>query len=161
MAAPKRTRFEREKDLERIAALYLRGRTQSEIAEEFGLTQQTIARDLATVQARWREAALFDVDEAKRRELLKLDELERRYWQAFEDSCRMERRTQAQRVAGVGTLSLVEEKTSSGDPRFLQGIERCIDRRCKLLGLDAPAKTDVTSGGAPVRFVLSWGDNAD
>lgn len=30
------------------------------------------------------------------------------------------------------------ETVSIGDVRFLMGIERCIDKRCKLMGLDAP-----------------------
>jgi hypothetical protein len=30
---------------------------------------------------------------------------------------------------------------TSGDPRYLQGIQWCIDRRAKMLGLDAPSKS--------------------
>ena len=161
MAAPKRTRVQREKDLEQVASLYLRGVKQSEIATQLKLSQQQISYDLADLQKRWKEAALFNLDEARRRELLKLDELERAYWRAYERSCEREERTLTQRSGGAGQFALVERKTSSGDPRYLQGVERCIDRRCKLLGLDAPERRDVTSGGAPVRFVLSWGDDIE
>ena len=31
-----------------------------------------------------------------------------------------------------------------GDPRFLEGIFKCIDKRCKMLGLDAPAKQEIS-----------------
>lgn len=32
----------------------------------------------------------------------------------------------------------ITETASVGDVRFLMGVERCIEKRCKLLGLDAP-----------------------
>ena len=42
-----------------------------------------------------------------------------------------------------------------GEPRFLQGVHGCIERRCKILGLDAPRKQEVTGfGGFAVNY--SW-----
>jgi hypothetical protein len=41
-------------------------------------------------------------------------------------------------------------KKSSGDPRYLQIMLNCQDRRAKLLGLDAPEKTDITTDGKPL-----------
>ena len=38
-------------------------------------------------------------------------------------------------------------KGQAGDSRFLQGIQWCINKRSELLGLDAPEKHDITSGG--------------
>lgn len=32
----------------------------------------------------------------------------------------------------------ITETASVGDVRFLMGVERCIEKRCKLMGLDAP-----------------------
>ena len=43
---------------------------------------------------------------------------------------------------------MTEERT--GDPRYLDGVMRCIERRCHLLGLDAPAKLDLGQGGIHV-----------
>ena len=31
-----------------------------------------------------------------------------------------------------------------GDPRFLAGVQWCIDKRCKIMGLDAPQLVEVT-----------------
>jgi hypothetical protein len=56
------------------------------------------------------------------------DELERTYWEAWQ-------------------LSLHRD----GNPAYLEGVFRCIDRRCKLLGLDAPNRHEIFgSGGSPV-----------
>ena len=69
VTGPKRTEFEREANLVEIKDAYLRGDTQMSIAERLGLSQAQISRDLATIQRRWRESALVDINEAKRRKL--------------------------------------------------------------------------------------------
>ncbi|MHC4984512.1 MAG: hypothetical protein ACYTF6_15275, partial [Planctomycetota bacterium] len=35
-------------------------------------------------------------------------------------------------------------KGQAGDPRFLAGVQWCIERRCKILGLDAPTKAQAS-----------------
>ena len=84
MAAPKRTSFEREKDLLEISRLYLTGVTQTDIAARLGVSQQQISYDLKALQKRWLAASLAHVDDAKARELAKIDQLEREYWKAWE-----------------------------------------------------------------------------
>ena len=37
---------------------------------------------------------------------------------------------------------MMEKEQRDGNPAFLQGVLNCIDRRCKLLGIDAPTRTD-------------------
>jgi hypothetical protein len=34
-----------------------------------------------------------------------------------------------------------------GDPRYLDGVLKCIDRRCAILGIDAPKKIAGPTGG--------------
>ena len=54
------------------------------------------------------------------------------------------------------------EKTSmgqAGDPRFLAGVQWCIERRCKIIGIDAPTKSELTgAGGKPltVEYINDW-----
>lgn len=142
MAKPKRTEFQRESDLERIASLYLRGWRQSDIASEIGLSRQQVGYDLKTIQNRWRTQTTINLDEAKQRELARLDELEREYWAAWEAS--KGERTKARQeknVTGAVTKASMEKEQRDGNPAFLAGVMTCIDRRCKLLGLDAPVKT--------------------
>lgn len=151
MAERKRSDFQRESDYERITSLYLRGWRQADIAVELGLSQGQISQDLRVIQKRWRESTAINMDEAKQKELARLDELEREYWQAWESS-KSERTKARQETDGtkdktgkpIVKKSSMEKEQRDGNPAFLQGVLSCIDRRCKLLGLDAPIESKVT-----------------
>lgn len=120
---PKRTPFERERDLERVTALYLRGKTLREIAAELGgLSHSTVRDDVERVKARWRESALVNVDEAMNRELARLDLVEAEYWKGWDRSF---------------------ENDKPGDPSFLGGVLRCLAERARIFGLYAPEKSSV------------------
>jgi hypothetical protein len=50
---------------------------------------------------------------------------------------------------------------SAGDPRFLAGIQWCIEQRCKILGLLAAVKNELTGkDGGPVQteIVIRYAD---
>lgn len=66
--------------------MYLRGEYQSEIAKHFGVNQSTISRDIAALRDEWLQSALVDINEAKAKELAKVDQLEREYWDAWQRS---------------------------------------------------------------------------
>src|SRR5439155_8019383 len=100
--APKRTAVQREQDLRELAALYLRGLTQFEIAQRLNVSRQQIGYDLKVLQRRWQEGALADFSAKVAQELAKTDELERTYWEAWERSCQPREIT-------------TQEKTDRGD----------------------------------------------
>lgn len=112
---PKRSKFEREEQLVEIARWYAQGLTQAGIAEKLGLSRQQISYDLKTVRARWQEASNSAEGERIASELAKIDNLEARAWEEFE-----------------------ERK----DLRCFGTVQWCIDRRVKLFGLDKPIKVD-------------------
>lgn len=144
MAANKRTPAERETDLIKVAGLYFQGKQQVEIAKELNVTQQQVSYDLKTLQTRWAQLSIAKIDDAKARELAKLDNLEREYWAAWLDSKKEFRSTATERSKGgknAGTKVQIKKERRDGDPRFLDGVKSCIERRCKILGLDAPIKT--------------------
>lgn len=157
MAAPKRTQTQREYDLEVITSLYLRGNTQQSIAEKIGVSREQIKYDLQTVQKRWQEKTTINLDAAKQKELTRIDELEREYWQAWEDS-KGEKTKQRQESDGKKdrdgkpnvTKAIMEKDQMLGNPAFLTGVQWCISERCKLLGIYAPARQEHTGkdGGA-------------
>lgn len=176
MAAPKRTDFERENDYHRITAMYLQGRTQAEIAAMLGVSQQQISLDLATVQRRWRTDTAINLDEAKQKELARIDNLERTYWDAWQHSSGEHVKTRTEHLVPAldaeSEGSEGEEKVEKkpillkritdtedlvGAPAFLAGVMSCIERRCKLLGLDAPTKVAPTTpeGDKPYNDELS------
>lgn len=158
---PKRRRSKAEvaRDRRREGDLYLQGWIQADIADELGIDQSTVSRDLKALQEEWLQSALVDFDEAKSRELAKIDKLEREYYAGWQRSCedaetmRKEGRGVTVPVEGEEKKTREEIKTDkvvktskgqAGDPRFLAGVMACIDRRCKIMGIDAPEKHDLT-----------------
>jgi len=147
MAAPKRTHFEREDNYVTITRLYLKGHTQQEIADELKLSRQQIGFDLKTIQKRWRESTTINIDEAKERELSRIDELERTYWEAWEKSCGQRTKTSKEATGGENGRSRASVQTEEmlGNPAYLSGVMSCIQERSKILGIYAPEKKDVTA----------------
>jgi hypothetical protein len=123
--AKTRSKLQRAKDLLLVESLALSGVPQYAIAEQIGVSRQTILRDLKTLEKRWKDSAVRDLDAAKGKELAKLDNMEAEAWRSFRRS----------RAGGA-----------AGDSRFLGDVQWCIDRRCKLLGIDAPVKQELSGG---------------
>lgn len=142
--------------LEKVSAMYLSGKTQREIAEELGVSQVTISRDLDALQKRWQANAIRNTDALKEEELEKIRLIEREYWEAWNKSKapRIFKSAASTQVKGGGVkkgarggdagkdVKQMEETTSDGDPRFLNGLLECSDRRRKIKGLDAATKID-------------------
>lgn len=156
--ANKRTPFQIENDRREIAQMYLRGKTQHEISQllispdrGYILSQQMISYDLKVVQAQWQKSTLVDIDEIKGRELARIDTLELEYWQAWERSQTNAEikttRARGTRREGKSTPEEVEhtERTEgrTGNPAFLNGVQWCIEQRCKMFGLYAPEKINL------------------
>lgn len=134
---------------QQIATRYLRGETQAGIAADLGIDQATVSRDLVAVRAAWLASSVRDFDTAVAQELAKIDEIESEYWQAWERSKMPKEATLTEKVEGKDSRSRarVQREHRDGNPAYLDGVLKCIERRCKLLGLDAPE-----------RFVIRWED---
>jgi hypothetical protein len=128
-----------------IARRYLRGEYQSAIAVALGIDQATVSRDLAAIRAAWLASAIRDFDAARAQELAKVDAVEREYWTAWERS-KLDKEIATQEAGGDGKKKKISlrKEGQSGNPAYLAGILTCIERRCKILGLDAPARFNVT-----------------
>lgn len=142
---------------EDVARRYLQGQTQSEIADVFGVSQAQISKDLAAIRAAWLASAVRDFDALKAQELAKIDAVEREYWLAWERSKKdkeisvqeggeVDPQTRKPRIKKV----VMRKEGQAGNPAFLAGVLTCIERRCAILGLDAPK-----------RFVIRWDDLTD
>ena len=153
MAAPKRTPFQIERDRRDVADLYLKGWIQARIAEDldksddrdYEFTRSMVGYDLRALQKAWQKSALVNIDQAKAKELAKVDRLEREYWNAWERSCAPAITTRQEGKAVEGGVERIVSTSveRKGDPRFLQGVQWCIERRCKIIGIDAPEKHNV------------------
>ena len=153
MATNKRTPTQRENDLERIAALYLKGKRQADIAAELGVSQPQVSYDLKEIHKRWRESTLVSINEAKHRELSRIDELERTYWDAWARSCEEKTKTRTEKSAGGTAKASVEKDQMLGNPAFLVGVQWCIEQRCKIFGINAPTKTEITGKDGEALFL--------
>jgi predicted transcriptional regulator len=137
----RRPTFQREKDLLEISELYLRGVGQIEIAEKIGVTQATISNDLKEIQRRWVERSTRNFDEARAEELAKIDEMELEYRDAWQRSTDYVVKKKGDVVALIAS----DKRNPFGNDAAMKGRQWCIDRRCKLLGLDAPTRTELST----------------
>lgn len=174
-----KTKLEREIIKQVGLDLWLKGYTLTYISKELtkhghSVSVATISKYVQAFLAEYQEERFKEKDKLIHAELMRLDKLERTYWQAWERSVGIVTSKTiggwesgldvAGMKAGIKTIALDEttntvvngntpkanatrgnkkyvtynESLSVGDVRFLMGIERVIDKRCKLLGLDAP-----------------------
>jgi hypothetical protein len=149
----------------KVAALLVRGVVnQFEIARQLGMEasqQSTISRDMRAIKEQWRTSSLRDFDEAKGRELEKLEALEAEAWAGWERSKaertssrtrRMERPGPAAEpesgnsngTAGAtrleSALAELKKEQRDGSQAFLLVALKCVSERCKILGLHAPVR---------------------
>ena len=107
-----------------VAELYRAGRPMRGIAAALGIGATTVHRDLQRLRSQWRRSAGRDFDALVQDELVKLDHVEAGAWSGWDRS---------------------RDDGGAGDPRFLTAALACVDRRCRLLGLDAPRRTQVAA----------------
>src|SRR5512139_2951803 len=152
-----RTEVEVEQDLPYVAQLYVRGIPMREIGQaleqryngEVRVGTHLVEDDVVRIRQMWINSTLVEFNERKAIELAHLDQLESAYWKAWEDSClnsTVKETTSGteQVVIGGQTHDLKTESNKEvvtgrdGNAMFLQGVERCIEKRCKILGLFSP-----------------------
>ena len=127
---------EKEQDKQLIAPLYFKAYTFREIAESVSaITGRTISH--VTVFNDVKEAWEKSKTDQKKKSVEKKDDCEG-------DPAKGKKKS--------STRVLGEEIINMGDPRYLAGIERCIEMRCKLLGINGAQKVDVTTGGNKIQF---------
>jgi len=123
-----------------VARLYTQGVTQMKIADYLGVSQSVISADLKIIRQEWLENIRRDYGELVAEELAKINRVEAEAWDQLEASKRVAIRTITKTEGDKETITTHEEE-ELGDPRFMNIILGCIDKRCKLLGLDGPPQT--------------------
>ena len=145
MPAPKNQEIRAIVRRERVAVLYLQGWSQRRIGQELHCTQSCVSKDLEVLRKQWLETSLRNFDEAKALELAKLDMIEAEAFEGWQRSCQpgVSVKEKAVKIKDSGLPGVETETTTrhqSGDPNFLKVIQICVDKRCAILGLDAPKK---------------------
>jgi len=155
-----RTPGEIQEHLNIIAGLYLRGNSIRQIVDEINKKSKrktsirTVHNDIQTLLTEYKEQRIVELEDAQRVELARINEVEKTAWDAWERS--KQRETQTDKSV-TGEKSRTESGTTKeetpGDPRFLQIIMNCIDKRCKVLGLDAPITIQGTGADGAITIV--------
>jgi hypothetical protein len=153
----------------KVAALYSERKTQTFIADELGISQTTVSRDIKALMKQWRESSIALIEERVAEELGKINNLEREYWEAWHRSCGTQEISRTKIIASAskaGVLSgqqpvekSIQKRDLIGNSAFLAGVQWCIDRRCKLLGLDQPEKREVLLKGYITFSPDDWDDH--
>ena len=146
--------FSRKKEItarrRKIADLYLKGYTQEDISIKVGCSRPQVSNDLRKLHAIWLAESINDIEKLKMKELAKLDKLEQTYWEAWDKTITDFQQKSVKAKGKKGSEKpeyqeqSVKDMISMGNPLYLSGIERCIELRCKILGVNAPIKVAST-----------------
>lgn len=146
MPASIEIRRQREARHNTVAELWLRCVSLDEIARRCGVHRSQISRDLQSIRAEWARSRPDKYDERLTDELARLDRLESVAWDAWDRSCHDQEVRNVKTVRhgdSERTEASKRQEGQAGDPRFLDRVGWCINRRIELLGLDAPKKLDL------------------
>lgn len=141
MAAPKRSKIQRERDRLTIAELSLKGWSQQRIADFMELNKSNICRELKKIKAAWKTETIDEHGLYVQKELQRLSMLEAEYWAGWERSQQSKESSLDERLGTGGGERRVKLATRTeqrvDEAIFLNGIQKVIEARCKLLGLYA------------------------
>lgn len=147
----------KEQRLEIVAPLWRKNYTyreiRGEVTKRLGLQAyalSTVKSDVDTLLQEWKENRLDDTEKKITSELARIDLVIREAWEMWEKSKQdFEKKKGRQKGVPIFDKQGVqikvkttfqemqnEEYRAKGDARYLDIIIRCIERRCKLLGLD-------------------------
>jgi predicted DNA-binding protein YlxM (UPF0122 family) len=163
MAKPKRTKLQREKDMERLSAMILEEKPKSEIAEALDVCRQQVDYDVKKLRVQWRENSLANFEEKLANALASIRHLKHAHWVAWYKSQEVRETTTQTTEKKVSAAAAGDEGGASsplrqkaelkkegreGNPAFLAGVARCIEMECELFGLNAKKGIDLHHSGS-------------
>lgn len=138
---------ERQKKLEKAAALYSRGYTQTQVGKAMGVSQVTAREYLQQIKQMYAYSIADKRHDSVIKELNILAEVQKEAWEAWERS-KSPKETVKESVIGTGEGGFSKTETTHeskvGDVQYLNVIADCVKQRRDILGLDAPKKVHAT-----------------
>lgn len=164
MPGKQRSKIQCERDRATISELYLKGWSQTRIGDFLELNQATISREISKLKTIWKSESVRDYELHVTEELRRLAMIETEYWQGWQSSQTAKEQSLQEKLselAGSNDSKLKVQKrteTRTGDPRFLEGLLKCIDQRAKLLDLypKTDNKTEPTAAEQNLKGYLSY-----
>jgi len=151
----RRKRFQLAERRFKVARLYSQGKKQFEIAQELKISEVTVLKDLDIVVGDWKIFAARNIDMIKAEKLMEIAELKRTNYEGYyrsiaEKKKKIERKETGQRDGKGVSITTKANETSelTGDPRYLQDVQWCIDKEIELLAIE-----DLAAGGK--EFILT------
>lgn len=163
------SKLKRERNKELAVKFYLEGNTLDATAQKVNqetgqtISYATVSRYLDEALAQWKTEKLKLVDNHKDFELARINKLEVEAWSAwFASKGGVNVTSEKEKGPKEGTITLLEKgkskKETFGDARYLDLVKWCIEQRCKILGVEAPAVVEVnqttTSTNTTVRRIM-------
>lgn len=149
-------------DVVRALDLFLEGNTVSQVLEiinserdhNSSLSRTRLYREMSVLLKMWRESYMSDSNAVMARELARLEKLELAYWNAWENSQTTEEEYEEIQITGTGfgkygdnNINQLHKRTRkrerSGNVDFLNGIQRTIEMRYRLLGISKTTTVNI------------------
>ena len=154
---PRRTKLEREYDLDRIKEMRLQRMSLRQIAKKVGLSPQMVNKEVKELEKRYREQNDADIRAQKNEDLERLAYLERLAFQAWFKSCKVQViKKEVDKDSGQwpGIDNHTTKKKLIGDPRYIKEIRELIVELHRLLGTYEAIKKDDENKGVGVGQVV-------
>jgi hypothetical protein len=134
--------LQRRERLERVARLYLTGKSALDIAGVEGVPRSKVYEDLRMLRRIWHKRNNRAADRLVAEEVAKLDRLEQAAWEGWERSCQNAEETTTTTGGEEGTKVTRKIKGQGGDASFLAVASKIVDQRCKLLKIGQYSNED-------------------
>jgi hypothetical protein len=159
--APKRTIAQRKADLTFVEHWLVQGYNDRQVTEKlngdrpYKLSVRQVRYDRIKVETIWKAEMMADMDTMKRRELAELAKAQAEAWAAWEKSKLDAERTTKEMIEGGGDggrkKASMTKEGQCGDVAYLRILLDIQERRAKILGLDAPARQELSGpAGGPI-----------
>jgi hypothetical protein len=125
----------------KVAEMYLACIPQVDIAKALDVSIQTILIDIKEMRQEWRDSRQEFAESAFTEQLVRIDRVEREAWAAWERSQKPAKAT-IETSSDEKSETREESREQYGDPQLLNTALKAIEHRRKLLGLDAPVKSE-------------------
>lgn len=134
---------------------YAQGQSMWHIARTMCIPFPTVHRDILTARKNWKDKNILRIEAIKEKELDKIDQIEARAVASYELSLRESSETITGRTTGdhPSEMARITKKQQAGEATFLMVLLKCVEMRCKVLGLFAPRQADITSAGQTIKIV--------
>jgi hypothetical protein len=159
----KRTKAQIAADRGVIADMMIEGKSVYTIRDhinairKYNLSVSSIGYDMRVIQKEWVETYLQDINVAKAKELARIDRVEKAAWIAWEESKKALTKTEKEKVENeqIGksgeayqkhrkVRAKTTEQESNADKEFIKVVQWCVETRCKILGINAPQRYDIS-----------------